>query len=123
MSVLQEVIKGLKTEDRTQIIRELCDKIQEEEKSSIEHISNLPKGPNVFLALEVPGRNLKEVAFLSLEREPEDVYIAVLSSISKSKLSSEEAVLKRQKVWMLPDGKAEFILTQYAKTYKYLRGE
>ena len=83
MGILQKLLKEIKTDDKLEIVRELCDKIFDQEKDNIEHMTILPKGPNIFLTLEVPGRIKGEIAFLSLERESEDLYIAVLFVTSK----------------------------------------
>ena len=123
MPILRELLKELKAEDNTQAIKQLCDRIQEEEKESIVNLKRLPKGPNIFLALEVPGRNEKEVGFLSLERETEDLYLLVFYTILKSELEHQNKGLRRQKVWEISDHRPEPILTQFAKTYKFLRGE
>jgi hypothetical protein len=115
----------MKTEgkDDLQQIRELCDTILEEEIKTIEHALHVPVGPNIFLALEVPGRNNKEVAYLTLERETENTYMAALYTISIPQLSNPDSGLKRQKVWVIDEQHPEKILTGYAKHYKYLRGE
>ena len=123
MPILQELLKQLKNEDNTQAIKQICDRIQEEEKESIVNLKRLPKGPNIFLALEVPGRNKKEVGFISLERETEDLYLLVFYTILKTELEHPNKGLKRQKVWEISDHRPEPILTQFAKTYKFLRGE
>lgn len=123
MSILQEILNGLKTTDKTQQVRELCDKIEKEEKGSHSHPERLPKGPNIFLALEVPGRMKREVAYLTLERESEDLYLAILYTLPLSKLRDQDYGLKRQRVWQIEDHRPEKILTEYAKVNKFLRGE
>ena len=117
MGILQTLIKELKTDDRLQQIRELCDQIQREEASNILHPEKLLKGPNIFLSLEVPGRYKKEIGCLSLIREFEEEYVVVYST------SLEIHMPKRQKVWEINDYRPEKILTTYAKIYKHLRGE
>jgi len=125
MTILRELIEQMKSnkKDNLQQIRELCDRIMQEEKSNITHESHLPVGPNIFLALEVPGRNSKEVAYLTLERETEDLYLAVLYTIPLMLLKIPTSGLRRQMVWEIEDHRPEKILTEYAKHYKYLRGE
>jgi len=125
VTILTKLIKQMKVEgkDELQQIRELCDIILEEEIKTIEHDSHVPVGPNIFLALEVPGRNDKEVAYLTLERETENTYMVALYTISISQLSNPDSGLKRQKVWVIDEQRPEKILTGYAKQYKYLRGE
>ena len=123
MGLLQDIIENMNKDekDKLQQIRELCDQISEEE--TIEHESKLPAGPNIFLSLEVPGRNDKEVAYLTLERESEDLYLAVLYTIATTQLSNPDSGLKRQRVWTIEDHRPEKILTEYAKQYKFLRGK
>lgn len=125
MTILGDIIKELEPDNNLEALMFLCDQIFEEEKDNIEHIDILPKGPNIFLSLEVPGRMNNEVAFLSLERESESVYLAVMFVIDKKLLEvkeTEEISLKRQKIWEINDHRPEKILTEYAKKYKLLRG-
>lgn len=123
MGILQEILSEIKADNNIDKIRELCDEIFEQEKHMIEHDLYLPKGPNIFLSLEVPGRNGSEIAFLCLERESEDVYLVVLFTINRSQLSNENVNMKKQRVWEINEHKPDRILTEYAKKYKYLRGE
>lgn len=125
-SLLEEIEKSGKP-GNLEKIRTLCDRIFEEEKSTIKHMTIMPKGPNIFLTLEVPGRIKGEIAFLSLERESEDIYLAVLFVTDKKELQKairqkEDPSIKRQRVWEINDHRPEQILTQYAKRYKFLRG-
>lgn len=119
MTVLQELLDELKGDDNTDIVRQMCDRIAKEEKRNIENHLSLPQGPNIFLALEVPGRTKTEIAFLCLERENEDKYLAVM--FVKPKRGNKP--LKRQRVWEINDHRPVKILTEYAMKYKFLRGE
>jgi len=56
VGILQELLKEIKGDDNTEKIRKLCDKIAKEEEKNIKNFLMLPKGPNIFLSLEVPGR-------------------------------------------------------------------
>ncbi len=132
MGILQKLLKEIKSDNKEDAklegIRTLCDKIFEQEKGNNKYEELLPKGPNIFLSLEVPGRIKGEVAFLSLERESEDVYLAVLfitseKEILKTRQIKETPSIKRQRVWEINDHRPEQILTQYAKRYRFLRGE
>lgn len=123
MGILSNLLSEIKSTDKTQQIREICDRIEKEERGSHKHPERLPKGPNIFLALEVPGRRKREVAYLALERESEDLYISVLYTIPVSKLRDVDTGLKRQKAWQIHDHRPEKILTEYAKINKFLRGE
>jgi len=123
VTILQKILSEIESEDDTEKMRQLCDEIHKEELPNVEHSTYLPSGPNTFLSLEVPGRNAKEIAFLALERESADLYLAVLYTLSHAQLRNPDAGLKKQKVWEIEDNRPEKILTSYAKTYKYLRGE
>lgn len=123
MTILSDVLKEIPANDELDRMRMMCDKIQEEESSKIENATMLPKGPNILLALEVPGRTEKEISFLTLERETPDKYIMVLFSIQRIQIRKEGATLKRMKVYEIDDHRTEKILTEYAKVYKFLRGE
>lgn len=118
MGILRELLGELEGDNNADKIRELCDRIAEEEKRNIENFTILPQGPNIFLALEVPGRIRNEIAFLTLERESEDKYLLVLYTVI-----GKTSNLKRQKVWEVDDHRPEKILTDYTKQYKFLRGE
>jgi hypothetical protein len=128
VAILQKLLEEIKSDDNLEKIRILCDQIFEQEKDNIDHIAILPKGPNLLLVLEVPGRIKGEVAFLALERESEKLYLAVLFITSKRELQkigsvTESPSIKRQRVWEINDHRPEQILTDYAKRYKFLRGE
>jgi len=125
VGILNKLLKEIKGDDVLEKITILCEQIFDQEKENIKHISILPRGPNLFLVLEVPGRIKGEIAFLALERESADVYLAVLFITSKKELQKtpEGPSIKRQRVWEINDHRPEQILTGYAKHYKYLRGE
>jgi hypothetical protein len=121
VTILKQILDEIKTDDETQKIRQLCDQIQKEETQGKED-KLAPKGPNIFVSLEVLGRTVKEVSFLTLEREVNSKYIVALYTILKSKILDDGA-LKKVKVWDIEDKRPEKILTFYAKQFKYLKGE
>lgn len=126
MGILNELLKEMKTSESFEKIRMLCDDIFNEEKDKLKYPKILPKGPNIFLSLEVPGRIEGEIAFLALERESDDLYLLVLfvthiRELKKAK--GEPIIMKRQQVWQIKDNRPEQVLTEYAKRYKFLRGE
>ena len=127
MGILDQLLDEINSKDLTQQVREICDQIFEQEKDKIEHIDYLIKGPNVFLCLEVPGITAREVAFLTLEREYEETYVAVLWTWRKNQLEAntpeEIDPPKRKKSWVFNENKAKKILTEYAKLVKYFKGE
>lgn len=126
MGVLKDLLKELKDDPILDKIRKMCDRISDEEKENIKHLEILPTGPNRFLVLEVPGRTSDEIAFLALERESEDVWLLVLLTTTIKEYALKDrrslSILKR-KVWPINDSRPEIILTEYAKRYKFLRGE
>lgn len=127
MTILGDIIQDLATDKLVEQVHMICQRIKEEEQVSFEYIEYASEGPNIFLTLEVPGRNKKEVGFLSLEREGEEIYLSIYSTLSLTDMKDIEpkdaAPPKRQRVWEIRDHRAEKILTEFAKHVKFLRGE
>jgi len=126
VGILREILKEIKSDDNLEKVRILCDQIIKEEKDNVVHYQILPKGPNLFLVLEVPGRIKDEIAFLALERESEDLWLCVLFITTMKEYALREKnppSIKRQRVWEINDHRPEKVLTEYAKRYKFLRGE
>jgi len=128
MAILEELLKEIKSSNIDEQVKILCDKIFEEEKLNIHYYNILPTGPNVFLALEVPGRRSTEVAFVSLERESSNKFIIVVWTTTKQiyqdATAKEESIfLKKQRVVEIDEFKPEKILQEYAKFIKYMKGE
>ena len=125
MTILQELLAEIKSDDFSEQIKTICDKIFKEEESNITHKDLLPKGANIFLSLEVPPRIQNEIAFLTLEREGPKEFISILYTVNKLeyiKKKLEELSYKKTKVWEINEDKPEKILTAYARQYKILRG-
>lgn len=129
MTLLSKVISKLETKDVVEQIRILCEKISKEEieGGKMEYVEFGPKGPNIFLTLQVPGHTTKHIGFLTLERESEDIYLAVFWSLLKKDIIPGDIEntpsARKVKVWEIKEHKTEKILTQYAKTFKFLNGE
>jgi len=128
MTILSDLISELKTDDLTQQVREICDKILAEESEGMELLKFGPKGPNIFLCLETPGKTYHDVGFLTLERETEDFYLAVfwntpIKSIDVEADPMETTRPRKIKIHELADHRPEKILTHYAKWYKFYKGE
>ena len=129
MTLLRKVISKLETKDTTEQIRALCERIfnEEIEHGEMENIEYGPKGPNIFLCLEVPGHTTKHVGYLTLERESDEVYLAVFWSLLKKDIIAGDVentpAARKTKVWEIKEFKTEKILTEYAKTFKLLNGE
>jgi len=88
---LLEKVKDLPFDDQVKII---CDKIQEEEDLKIIDKDLKPKGPNIFLSLQVPGITEKDICFLCLEREASQKYIISIWTKQKDRNTN----LKRSQV-------------------------
>lgn len=127
MGILQELLKEIKSDDITQRIREICDTIYEEESPNFLYPNQEPQGTNVFLALEVPGRYTKEIGYLTLERQSEELYVAIFHTLDINRIDKDNPettpMARRQKVWEIDENKAEKILMKFAKICKMLRGE
>ena len=125
MGILQHLLSEIKDTSLTTQVRIICDQIMAEEVPNFQYPELTPKGPRVFLSVEVPGQNKKEIGFLTLEREDEEVYVAVYSTLEKHRIADpiEDTVApRRRKVWVIDENKAEKILTKFAKKLKMLRG-
>jgi len=127
MTILGDLIKELPSDKLAEQVHMICQKILEEERESFKYIEYASVGPNIFLTLEVPGKNKKEIGFISLEREGEEMYLVIFSTLPLIEINDvdpEDAPPpKRQKVWEVRDHRAEKILTEFAKKVKFLRGE
>lgn len=127
MGILKILLEEIKTSDMTQQIREICDQIMEQEKKNLQYSDLVPKGTTIFLSVEVPGRNTKEIGFLTLEREDEERYVAVYHTLEKHRINLDNPddmiPPRRRKIWLIDENKAEKILMQFAKKLKMLRGE
>ena len=125
MGILEKLLSEIPSSDLTEKVRVICDQIKEEESPKFEYPELAPKGALVFLTLEVPGRNDKEIGFLTLEREDEEVYVAIYSTLEKYRIKDpiEDTIPpRRRKVWVIDENKAEKIITQFAKKLKMLKG-
>lgn len=127
MGILQILLSEIKSSDLTQQVREICDQIMEQEKDNQKYPELAPVGSTIFLSLEAPGRNNKEIGFLVLEKEDEETYVIVYQTIEKYRIDNENLKQspppRRRKVWLVQEIKAEKILITYAKKLKMLRGE
>jgi len=121
MGIIEQLLEEIESSDVDQQIRELCDKIAEEENKNNPLPEYAPDGPNVFLTIEVPGKNKREKSFLCLEREGPENYIIVLWSIFKDRLSIEN--LRKKRVWEIKEFKPNKILKEYAKIINYTKGD
>lgn len=119
MSIIDELLKEIESDNIDQQIKELCNKIYAEEIGKFKNPTVMPQGPNIFLAIETPGRTKKEIAFLCLERELSHSYIITIWS----KLTSSSGELKKSKVWEINETEPTKILGEFAKKIKFMKGE
>ncbi|MGD2071999.1 MAG: hypothetical protein PVG65_00710 [Candidatus Thorarchaeota archaeon] len=129
MGILDEIISEFKTDDMIVQLRELCNQIKNEEIKNIKHHNRLPKGPNIFLSLEIPGINHDQISYITLERdldlEGEDGtnwLIGIWTVFSKFFLNDTKG-LKRVKTYKIEGKSTKKILTEFAKKVKFYRGE
>ena len=120
MSVINDLVKEVESEEVDAQIKELCDKISDEEKNKGMYPNLRPRGPNIFLALEIPGEVKGKISFLCLEREAQATYIVSVRSKIFSEVSKP---LVKTRVWEIKEQNPDKILTEYAKKIKLLRGE
>ena len=131
MGILEDIIAELPSDELIEQLHMIASQILEEESPNFYYDKKIldyaSTGPNILLTLEVPGRNKKEVGFISLERESPEVYLVVFLTLPISELEtkkSDEALPpKRQKVWEVKDHRAAKIMAEFAKKVKHLRGE
>lgn len=120
MGVIDEILKeaGIEKSILDDQVRQICDQIFDEEKGNMEHFRDLPKGPNIFLPIECPGRTDYEIAFLTLEREsPGEFFMGLWVKEKKT-----EKGPKRIQTWPIKEASANKIMQEYAKRLRFLRG-
>jgi len=128
MTILSDLISRIKTPNLVEQMRIITETVLEEESSDMEYIDYRPQGPNLFLALQVPGRTPTQIGFLALERENEDSWLVSFwttkeSDIKKAIESETKPSLKKRKMHEITDHRPEKILTEYAKLMKFYHGE
>lgn len=123
MTILDEIIEEISSETKgnTEQIREICRQIAGEE--IMEHGEKAPEGANVFLTLEMPPRRKGEISYVSLEREHEDRYLAVYSTMLSKNYREMDSNPKRVKVYEINEFKPKKVMKAFAKIVKILRGE
>jgi len=118
MTILQELISQIKDDDIHVQVLKLCNKITQEEIQKQLYRDEIVLTTNVYLSLEV--YNNKKEYLLTLEREF-DGYMCYLYKIVIVK--DKKPILIREKFWAINEKSAEKILLEYAKRYKFLKGE
>jgi hypothetical protein len=140
-TIIEALIEKIKNDraisgkDLTTSLREICDKVYEEESAKFTKeekdlytMKLAPRGPNILLCLPVPGRTQNEIGFLTLERdfftEPKissDPEFFIVFWVTNK--SSEIKPLKKIKVIKVGEYNPLKIISFYAKTISYCRGE
>ena len=130
-ALLDEILSEVKESITDEQVRIICDKIMEEEKNEFKYPDEVLKGPNIFLCLEIPGRNKKEIGFLVLEREAVESYIVgrwvrfkpKKEAKNPEKDPDKKPPLKRVDAWPIKYDTPKKIIKEYAEKLKYVRGE
>lgn len=117
MTILNDLLNEMKSNDEDETLRKICDKIFEQEPKSV-HSSVLPVGPNIFLALECP-EDFQKYNFLCIEREEKNTFIVSLWTRLKK---DSGRVTKRTKVWECKGLSNQKIIETYLEKLKFLRG-
>jgi len=94
MKIIDDLLEKVKEMPFDSQVKFICDKIQEQEDSVVEDKEIKPKGPNIFLSVQVPGITNKDICFLCLERESSQKYIVSMWSKQKDRNTN----LKRSQV-------------------------
>ena len=125
MGIIDEILKEIPTDDITIQIKEMCQKIWEEEKNKIKYHQVLPSGANIFLALQVPAKNKRDISFLTLERDPMDEYVSNYYSIKEADIQKADLpqMPRRYQSHRLEGRSSKKILIEFAKLVKFYRGE
>jgi hypothetical protein len=119
MTILKNLIQDLKNDPSSNIdeaVKKICDSIFDEEKGKFLYPTKMPKGANIFLAIECEGKEYGETGYLCLERDAPGVFFVGYWSGS----SSGNSNLKRVKAWDIRETEVEKIMLEYAKILKYL---
>lgn len=94
MKSIEELLESTKNLSFDQQVKFICDRIQDEEDPKIVNKDLKPKGPNVFLSVQVPGITSKDICFLCLERERKENFIISIWTKQKDR----QVPLKRSQV-------------------------
>ena len=120
-TVLDELLKDIKEPEVDTQVKKICDIIYEEEVAAkrITSLDYEPKGPNIFLALEVKSLNpkIELKTFLSLERESYGKYILGIwqsSGLEKEINQSDKSkLMKRIRVIDINEADSKRIIKRF----------
>lgn len=119
MTLLEELLSKVEKSDLDQALRVICDEIQKVEDIKIENKDDAPKGPNIFLTIEVPGITTKDICFLCLERETKGKFIVGLWSKQKNRIMT----IKRTQAFEVKEIKPEKVLAFFIDKVSLMRGD
>lgn len=123
MGILDSIINDLKGDPISGIdesVKIISDKIYDEEKGKFEYPDRMPKGANIFLAIECKGRDQGEVGYLCLEREaPGSFFVGYWTGPFRN-TGNEGSRMKRVKSWDIKEADPNKIIIEYARIMKYL---
>ena len=113
---LDELVTQVPKAELDEKVKRICDEIMKEETTKFKCSgSDIPKGPNIFLAIELwKKEGTTRYEFLCLEREFKEKFIVSLVSCPP---------LRRERVWEINENNEKKILQFYATTLKYIKGE
>ena len=118
MSLLTDLLNELSSSDSDETLKKLCDKIYEQESKYVNHPLLLPRGPNIFLALECPD-DFQKYNFVCLEREERGKFIVSHWGI----LKRDTETSKRIKAWDCRGLQNQKIVEAFLEKYNFLRGK
>jgi len=118
VSIIESLMAEIKSNETDEQVKEICDKIFEEEQGKIKSIDSIPIGPNIFLSLEVKANSDEIARFICLEREASKTYI-VTTWIKRTEGGVAHRI--RAKECKFDDTKR--IMRFYAENVKFINGE
>jgi len=119
MSILDELLKSVETLPLDEQMKKVCLEIFKEEKKNIIDISDIPTGPNIFLAVQVPGIINKDICFICLERVSRGEYIVTLWA----KQAETDTEVKRTLKWEAKSNELVKILKLFTDKVSFMRGQ
>lgn len=118
MSLIDELMKKVEKYELDEQLKIICDELQPEfDKNG--HNPDSPRGPNIFLSVNVPGITNKDLCFICLEREERSKYIVSYWAKQRERL----VPCKRTKAIPVNNNKASEILMFFINHVSFMNGE
>ena len=127
MTILDDLLAQVKDSEFDEQVQQICNQISEEETPKAAHADILPKGPNIFLSVEVEPKVIGIPTFVCLEREYKESYIITMW-MKREDQNTEEGTIemptRRVKIFPvnLENAKVRDILTKFAEVIQYTKG-